>query len=171
LRRLARDANGAVMLEFAFVVIPLIALILASLYTSLIYFTGQALDTSAQKAARLMITGMAQKAGTTQAAYKAQVCATLPGYMKCDRLYIDVRKANTFASLDLSPPAPTIDADGKVTNVGAYNVTAKGENGLVRLAYVWYAGTGPNGLNLSNSPGGNRILVATSVFMAEPFGT
>ena len=171
LSRLGRNNDGAVMLEFAFVVIPFIALILASLYTSLIYFTSQALDSAVQRSARVMITGAAQKAGTTKTAYKTQVCNNLPTYMKCSRLFVDVRKASTFASMDLSAPTLTIDVDGNVTNSGSYETIAKGEKGLVRLAYVWYAGTGPNGLDLSNTTGGNRILIATSVFMAEPFGS
>jgi Flp pilus assembly protein TadG len=169
--RLRHNQSGAVMLEFAFVAIPFIAVILASLYTSLIFFTGEALNTSNQKAARLMITGTSQKASTTQAAYKAQVCETLPKYMKCDRLFIDVRKASTFASLDTSIPTINIDSSGNVTNAGNYQTIGKGEIGMVRLIYVWYAGSGPNGLDLSNTTGGNRTLMTTSVFMAEPYGS
>lgn len=168
--RLRCNQRGAVMLEFAFVAIPFIALILASLYTSLIFFTGEALNTSNQKAARLMITGTAQRASTTQANYKAQICATLPGYMKCNRLFVDVRKASTFTSLDTSASSVFIDSSGNVTNSGSYQTIAKGEIGMVRLVYVWYAGSGPNGLDLSNTTGGNRTLTTTSVFMAEPYG-
>lgn len=171
LRRIGDDKSGAVMLEFAFVVIPFISLILASLYTSLIFFTSQALETSVQKAARLMSTGTAQKAGTTQAAYKTAVCATLPGYMKCNRLFVEVRRANSFASLNMSAPSPTINSAGQVTNSGDYQTIARSEQGMVRLSYVWYAGSGPNSFNLSNRADGNRVLVATSVFLAEPFGS
>ena len=95
LRRLGHEARGAVMLEFAFVVIPLIGLMMASLYTSIIFFSSQALETTVQSSARLMITGSAQMAsggaGTTQAAYKTKVCDALPGYMKCSRVFVDVR--------------------------------------------------------------------------------
>ena len=175
LRRLGNEARGAVMLEFAFVVIPLIGLMMASLYTSLVFFSSQALETTVQSSARRMITGAAQQAGgglgTTQAAYKTQVCAALPGYMKCSRLFVDVQRATTLGSLNMAAPVVTIDADGNVTNAGNYAVIAKNEYGLVRLAYVWQVGTGPNGLDLSNTTGGNRILVATSVFQAEPFGS
>ena len=171
LHRVGGDKSGAVLLEFSFVVIPFIALIVASLYTSLIFFTSQALETSAQKAARLMVTGTSQKAGTTQAAYKTAVCATLPGYMKCNRLYIEARRATSFASLNMAAPAPAISATGTVTNTGDYNTPAKSERGMVRLSYVWYAGSGPNDFTLSNRTDGNRVLVATSVFMAEPYGS
>jgi Flp pilus assembly protein TadG len=170
-RRIGGETGGAVMLEFAFVVIPFVALILASLYTSLIFFTAQALETTGQKSARAMITGSVQKAGTTQSAFKTQVCASLPTFMKCNRLFVDVRKSTSFASLNMAAPVVTIDADGNVTNSGDYQLISKGDKGMVRLAYVWYAGSGPNGLDLSNTTGGNRILVATSVFMAEPFGS
>ena len=169
--RLRADCGGAVMLEFAFVAIPFIGLILASLYTSLIFFSSQALETAVQQSARLMITGVPQKAGTSQSAYKTQVCANLPTYMKCSRLFVDVRTSGSFAAMDMSASVPTIDADGNVTNSGNYAVIPRGQTGLVRLAYVWQAGRGPNGLDLSNTTGGNRILVATSVFIAEPYGT
>ncbi len=169
LSRLRRDRSGAVMLEFAFVVIPFIAMILASLYTSLNFFTSQALETSVQKAARLMITGAAQKAGTSQSAYKTAICATLPNYMKCSRLHVDVRSAARFNSMDMSASTPTIDSDGNVTNSGSFASITKGQIGLVRLSYIWQAGSGPNGLDLSNATGGNRILIATSVFITEPY--
>lgn len=171
LRRARNDQSGAVLLEFSFVVIPFIALIVASLYTSLIFFTSQALETSTQKAARLMMTGASQTAATSQADYKAAVCATLPGYMKCDRLFVEVRRATSFASLNMAPPNPTISSSGTVTNVGDYQTPAKSERGMVRLSYVWYAGSGPNNFTLSNRADGNRVLVATSVFMAEPYGS
>ena len=171
LRRFGVDKSGAVLLEFSFVVIPFIALIVASLYTSLIFFTSQALETSAQKAARLMVTGISQKAATTQADYKTAVCATLPGYMKCNRLFVEVRRATSFASLNMAAPAPAISATGTVTNTGDYQTPAKSERGMVRLSYVWYAGSGPNNFTLSDRADGNRVLVATSVFMAEPYGS
>ena len=169
-RQCLGNNKGAVLLEFAFVVIPFIALIVASLYTSLIFFTSQVLESSVQRAARLVTTGTAQKAGTTQADYKAQVCASLPGYMKCNRLFVEVRRATSFATLNMAPPTPAISGTGTVTNSGDYQNVAKSEPGMVRLSYVWYAGSGPNNFTLSNRADGNRVLVATSVFMAEPYG-
>jgi Flp pilus assembly protein TadG len=171
LLRLRDNTDGAVMLEFAFVVIPFIAMILASLYTSLVYFTSQGLDTAVQKSSRSIMTGVSQLAGTTQSAYKTQVCATLPTYMKCSRLYVDVRRATSFASLNMAAPTPTIDANGDVTNSGAYDTIGRGEIGMVRIAYVWPAGTGPMGLDLSDRANGQRLLIATSVFRAEPYAT
>lgn len=170
LKRVRHDDCGAVMLEFAFVVIPFIALILASLYTSLIYFSTQALETAVQASARAMITGTAQQAGTTQAAYKAQVCSNLPTYMQCSKLYVDVRRSTSFASLNMSAPNITVDTNGNVTNTGAYETIARSEMGLVRIAYVWEAGSGPLGLDLSTMSNGKRLLIATSVFRAEPYG-
>lgn len=169
LRRVCRDNGGAVMLEFAFVVIPFIAVLLASLYTSLIYFSTQALETAVQTSAREMITGRAQQTGLSQSAFKTRVCNNLPAYMKCSRLYVDVRRSSSFASLNMTAPAVTVDASGNVTNTGSYEIIDTSEIGLVRLAYVWEAGSGPLGLDLSNMSDGKRLLVATSVFRAEPY--
>jgi Flp pilus assembly protein TadG len=170
LKRLRDDKSGAVMLEFAFVVIPFIALILASLYTSLIYFSTQALETAVQTSARTMITGNAQLGGMSQSAFKAQVCTKIPSYMQCSKLYVDVRRSTSFASLNMSAPSVTVDANGNVTNSGAYETIGKSEMGMVRFAYVWEAGSGPLGLDLSTMSNGKRLLVATSVFRAEPYG-
>jgi Flp pilus assembly protein TadG len=169
LSRLRDDARGAVMLEFAFVVIPFIAMILASLYTSLVFFSSQALETAVQKSARLMITGIPQLANTDQAGFKAQVCANLPTYMKCSRLYVDVKTAGSFSTIDMTTPTVTIDASGNVTNSGSYTKIDKDQIGLVRIVYVWQAGSGPMGLDLSNTTGNNRLLIATSVFKTEPY--
>lgn len=171
LRGVRRDNSGAVMLEFAFVVIPFIGVLLASLYTSLIYFSTQALDTAVQTSARQIITGSAQNSGMTQAAFKTAVCGNLPNYMKCSRLYVDVRRAASFGALNMTAPVVSIDAAGNVTNAGNYETIGKSEIGMVRLAYVWQAGSGPNGLDLSNMSGGNRLLIATTVFRAEPYGS
>jgi Flp pilus assembly protein TadG len=170
LRRVRRDKSGAVMLEFAFVVIPFIAVLLASLYTSLIYFSTQALDTVVQTAARRVITGSAQTSGMSQSAFKTQVCNSLPTYMKCSRLYVDVRRAASFGALNMATPVVNVDGDGNVTNAGNYDTIGKSEMGMVRIAYVWQAGAGPHGLDLSTMANGNRLLIATSVFRAEPYG-
>lgn len=158
------------MLEFAFVAIPFIAMILASLYTSLIYFSTQALETAVQASARSLITGSAQLSGKSQAAYKAEVCSKIPTYMRCSALYVDVRRSASFASLNMSQPNVTVNAAGDVTNSGAYETIGKSEMGLVRLAYVWEAGSGPLGLDLSTMANGKRLLIATAVFRAEPYG-
>jgi Flp pilus assembly protein TadG len=170
LKRIRRNDNGAVLVEFAFVVIPFIALILASLYTSLIYFSTQALETAVQTSARSIVTGTTQIAGTSQSAYKTQVCNNIPKYMDCSKLYVDVRRATTFASLDLSAPNVTVNASGNVTNSGSYETIGKSEMGMVRIVYVWEAGSGPLGLDLSTTSNGKRLLFATSVFRAEPYG-
>ena len=167
-----RGANGgAVLVEFGFVVIPFIALLLACLYTSLVFFSQQLLETSVQKAGRLMAVGTPQKTAVTQVAFKNLVCADLPSFMQCSRLYVDVRAATSFSNLNMASTTPATDANGNVTNTGSYDNVAKSQIGMVRLSYIWPTGNGPLGLNLANNGKGLRILVATSIFQAEPYGS
>lgn len=166
---LRSNKRGAVLVEFGFVIIPFMALLMACLYTSLVFFSQQVLETAVQNAARRMAVGTSQKAATTQAAFKNEVCAELPTFMQCSRLYIDVRSATTFSGLNMTTTVPATDADGNVTGSGAYDAIPKNQIGMVRFAYIWPTGGGPLGLTLANSANGRRLLVATSVFQAEPY--
>src|SRR6187431_812400 len=74
-RRMVRQKDGAAAVEFALVAAPFLAMVFAIMETAMIFFAGQALETSAAEGARLIMTGQAQTAGYNQAAFKNAVCA------------------------------------------------------------------------------------------------
>ena len=166
---LAACERGGPALEFAFVAPMTIALIVAVIHTALIFLAGQGLQSAAEAAGRLVMTGQAQ--GTlTQAQFQAKACAALPGFMPCaGRLFVDVQvvSSGNFADATLGAVALTYDSKGAVSNSFTFNTGGRGDIVVVRLMYLWPVVNGPFGLSLSNQPGGNRMITAASVLKTE----
>lgn len=166
--RVRRDRRGNAATEFALIAPPLAALIVAILQTSLTFFAQQTLETTAEKSVRQLITGQAQAAATTQAQFNTSVCSKLPAFMKCANVVIDVRQATAFSAVDTAAPTITYDAQGKITNK-TFAPGGPGTINVAKIMYLWKEQKGPFGLDLSNMAGGQRLLIATSVFKTEPY--
>jgi len=169
LRRLARDCAGSPAIEFAMIGPAFIALVIATLHTTLIFFAQEGLQTAAEASARLVMTGQAQNAGMTQSQFKTAACGTLPPFLTCDRLYVDVTTATSFSNASLAAPALTYAANGTVNTAFNYSPGTQGAIVVVRLAYLWPTTTGPLGFSLVNQQGSNRLILATSVAKTEGY--
>ena len=167
-RALSRDRRGATMIEFAVVAGPFIALILAGIQTSLVFFSQQLIETVAESSGRQLMTGAVQLAGTTQAQYKADVCSRLPDFMTCANTYVDVRTSNNFATVSTAPPVFTYSGNS-VTNVWSFARPGAGQIAIVRVMYLLPVAGGPLGFRLADQPNSRRLLIATSVFKTEQF--
>ena len=194
---LARNRGGVAALEFTIVGPAFIALLLAILYTVYIYLSQQMLETAAQSAARLMLTGVVQ---TTQLAnghlgmnatdFKNTICsgttgtdsngqpitipALLPGMLSCSRLTVNVTAVNGYSVASTAAPTFTYDSNGVLTSTGTgynYQSGGNGQNSVVvlQLIYLLPTGKGPLGLNTTDQPNSNHMLVATSVFTTENY--
>ena len=191
---LLRDRKGVSALEFAIVGPAFLALLLAILYTMMIYLAQQMLETAAQSAGRLMLTGAAQTTslanghvGMTASDFKNAICngfsgtgvngeaitvpPMLPSMLSCSRLTVNVTTASAYNVSNASAPTFTYDSNGVLISTGTgynYQSSGAGQNRIVvlQLIYLWPTGKGPLGLNLTNS---NRQLVATSVFTTENY--
>jgi Flp pilus assembly protein TadG len=174
LRTLRRDDRGATILEFALVSAPFFALLMAILMTSLVFFAQQALETAAEAASRLIMTGQVQQTAQqpvawTATQYKTKVCAQLPPLLNCSKLMIDVQTATSFSAASTSTPTISYDKNGNPSNAWQYQTGGAGSIIIVRLMYLWPVATGPLGFNLSNQTGNERLLIATSVAQTEPY--
>lgn len=165
--RFCGSQHGAAAIEFAIIASPFIALLLAVVQTTLIMFTQQVLETTAEKAGRGIRTGVVQKNGVSQSAFKTQVCATLPSFMACKDIMVDVQVANSFDSLNSGTPALSYDALGNVTNSWNYKPGNTGDIVIMRVMYQAPVVLGPLGFTLTNMKNGRRLLIATSVFKNE----
>lgn len=179
-RTILHARDGGTIIEFAMVVTPFFALMLAVLQTSLIYFTQEALETSVESSARSVVTGKAQAADVTGAAsgmtqaqlqtrFKNAACATLPAYMSCSKLLVDVRSAQNWNGIDTTVPTITYDANGNPNNQLSYSLGNQGAVVLVRLMYLWPIQAAPMQLGLANAGNGQRLIVATSVAKTESY--
>ena len=166
---LAADQRGAALVEFAFVVGPMMALLIAVLQTSLTFFAQQNLETAAEKSVRQLLTGNAQASNMTQAQFKALVCSKLPAYMKCANVIVDVQAVSAFSSANTGVPTLTYDASGNVNNAWVYQPGAPGQITVARIMYIWDVRKGPLGFDLSTLSTGKRLLMSTSVFKTEAY--
>ena len=167
-KRFARAQEGAAAVEFALVAAPFLALLFAIIETALVFFAGQTLEYAATQSGRLIMTGQADAAAYDQAAFKNAVCARIVALFDCqNNLYVDVQKYSTFAAAATTPP---YDANGQFdkTKMG-YQAGNPGDIIVVSLYYQWPIFVSLFSDNLATQNGGNRLLVATSVFRNEPF--
>jgi Flp pilus assembly protein TadG len=169
-----RRESGAAAIEFAILSAPFIALMLAILQVTLIFFAQEALETTVEASARLVLTGKApttaggMTAAQAQAAFSAAVCANSPGLFTCANFMIDLQPVSTFANANVTAPVLTYNSSGQVTNAWTYNPGNPGDIMVMRVMYQWPVFMGPLGLNLSNLPKSMRLLMSTAVFRNEP---
>jgi Flp pilus assembly protein TadG len=165
-RRLARQQDGAVAVEFGLVAAPFLALVFAIMETAIIFFAGQALETAVADSARLIMTGQAQTQGFSAAQFKNQVCAKIFGMFDCQNgVSVDVQKFSAFANVTNTSPV----SNGTFTPPNNYNPGGPGDIVMVRLFYQYPVYVSLLGFNLSNLTGGKRLLAATAAFRNEPY--
>lgn len=192
-----KNREGTATLEFAIVGPAFLALLLAILYTMLIYLAQQMLQTAAESAGRLLLTGSAQTlqlgnghVGMSASDFKNAICngtsgtgasgqaitirPLLPPMLSCSRLTVNVTTANAYNVANTASPTFTYDSNGVLTSTGTgynYQSNGNGKNRIIvlQLIYLWPTGKGPLGLNMVDQPNSNRKLVATSVFTTEDY--
>jgi Flp pilus assembly protein TadG len=196
-RALWSDEGGTAVVEFAIVAPAFIAFLLGTLYMMMIYAAQQMLETTAEDAGRLLLTGTAQTStlgnghvGMTATDFKNAICngttvtdtngdtiaipKLLPAMLTCSRLTVNVATATSYNVASTAAPTFTYNSSGVVTatNTG-FNLQSGGfgQNQILvlQLIYLWPTAKGPLGVNFVNQPNSNRMLVATSAFTTEDY--
>ena len=169
LRRVARERRATTAVEFALILGPLLALLLGSLQTSLIFFANEALQSAATNVGREIMTGSVQQSNVTQSAFQQLACAQLSSLFSCGGIMVDVESAGGYSSISTTPPTLTYSNNGAITNAWAFNPGGPDDVVIVRVMYNWpiYASALIPGL--ADQPGNRRLLIGTSVFKNEPF--
>jgi Flp pilus assembly protein TadG len=188
-RRLIRGEAGAATVEFAIVAVPFLALVFAILETAFIFFAQQALEDAAVAAGRLIMTGQAQQnyqgsgQPMTASQFKAAACAAISGILNCNsNLIVDVQTYASFAAANAgNATGAPLNAQGVLQvdpNNPPFNMGGPSDIVVVVLMYQWPAWVTLPGLTSlmdlasgSNQPVTGRLLMATSVFMNEPYQT
>ncbi len=177
-RHFVRRQDGAAAVEFALVALPFLALTFAIIETALVFFAGQTLEAAAADSARLIMTGQAQTdispttkaVGFSQEDFKNAVCDRVYGLFDCKNdLYVDVRTYTSFAAGATALNTSPISNGTFDTSKMQYNPGGAGDIVVVTLYYQWPIYVTVLGNSLDNLNGGNRLLVATSVFRTEPY--
>jgi len=178
-RRLVADRSGSAVVEFAFVALPTIALIVGTAQTAFVFFANQALQTVTTDVTRQLMTGNMQGANATTAYFMNKLCssAQMPTYISCSSgsLYFQVAPFPTGTGISGTPPAaPAAPSTDPITHVVTYpasSFTPVTGNSIiiVRVYYDMPVIPGLVGGNMGNGTSGTRLLTATSVVQAEPF--
>lgn len=174
--RVLRNERGTVAVDFALVVLPFIVVMMVIIESAMVLFAGQALQTAANGAARLILTGQAQNAGYSAAQFKTNVCASLTVMFNCaNNLYIDVRSFSNTSFSSVTVPSPTNTNGTLNTTSYGFSTGGPGDIVVVRLIYQWpiiAANLGfcmQTACGLINSANNTSTLVATVAFQNEPY--
>jgi Flp pilus assembly protein TadG len=170
MRRFARRHDGSAAVEFALVAAPFLALLFAIIETALVFFASQSLEAAASEAGRQIMTGQAQMAGYSQDDFKNKaVCKYLASGVSlfdcANKVYVSVKTYSSFS--DVSTSAPIANGQLKTSNL-PYEAGGPGDIVVVQLYYKWPIYVSLLSDDLANL-GGDRLLVATSVFRNEPY--
>lgn len=177
---LRTDRRGAVIVEFALVAAPFIALLLAILQSSLAYLAQEALESAVEVAARGIVTGQTQAAdlqglgtGLTKAQlaerFRSKGCQSLPSFLSCSRLFVDVQSVAAGATIPTGGMgALNFDAVTRKFTDLSYDVGSQGSLVTVRFIYLWPMPIAP-AADLSPLSSKPTILIATSVSKTEAY--
>lgn len=167
----ARDESGVTAVEFGLLALPFFSIIGAILETSLVFLSGQVLESAVQDTSRMIRTGQIQAAGMNAAGFKSLVCGRLYGlFSDCSELHVEVRLLDNFNDATISPPI-TCNA-AKVCNWNRPENFTPGQGSaivVVQVYYRWPTILPFGGIGLNNLADGRRIMGAATVFRNEPF--
>lgn len=180
----ARDERGVTAIEFGLLALPFFSILGAILETSVVFLSGQVLESAVQDASRLIRTGEAQQAAITPDGFKDLICDRVYGLFRdCDSLHVEVNVIDAFSDIDMSAPVNWTcgEAEAGETEAQAAARCAAWTrpesftpgNGTsivtVQVYYKWPVIVPFGGLGLANLPDGRRVMGAATVFRNEPF--
>lgn len=174
-RGFLRDDNGATAVEVGLLAVPFFAILGAILETSMVFLSGQILDSAVQDASRLIRTGQAQQASFTPDQFKQSVCDRLYGLFKdCAGLHVEVQVIGDFNAASISPPVKMTCTDGETgcndwLRPEAYTPGQGSSIVAVQVYYQWPLILPVSGLGLNNLADGKHLMGAATVFRNEPF--
>ena len=174
-----KNQQGSAALEFALVAPVFFAIVLGIIELSLTYLASISIEHGVQETARLIRTGQIQVSQNPQAEFRAQLCGNMPVLIQCDsRLYVDVRQATNFASVNLQPPQP--DGNGNLSAPRDSNgnpippqFDPGGPSSIVVVRVYYNYPVLMPGMSdfLINTSSNDRLIMATSAFRNERYRT
>jgi Flp pilus assembly protein TadG len=164
-RRLARNSDGAALLEFALIGPAFLALLVAILQTGVVFLFQQTLQTATTQTARLIMTGQAQTQNISSATFLKDVCSAAGDVFDCSKLSANIQTFTTFSGMQMNNPV----SGGTFTMPSNYSLGGPGDIVLVQVFYQLPVVTAPLGYTMANTSSGNALLTATAVFRNEPY--
>jgi Flp pilus assembly protein TadG len=164
-RRLARNNDGAALLEFALLGPAFLALLVAILQTGVVFLFQQTLQTATTQTARLIMTGQAQTQNISSATFLQDVCSAGGSLFDCSKLSANIQTFTSFSGMQMTSPVN----GGTFTAPNSYSLGGPGDIVLVQVFYQLPVMSAPLGFNMANTSDGNALITATAVFRNEPY--
>ena len=170
-RRLAGDETGSPAVEFALVFPIFLGVVLATLQAGSIFLVKAFFESSAEAAARVVLTNQTDASTFTAAKFQTEICNQLTALFSCGQVTVELEPLPA-GTTNLSALLPTFDSKGNLVgtptvDVGA-NSAVPGTDMLLVVMYPWPVYGGPLGLNFANMGNGKMLMTSTQVFRIEP---
>lgn len=174
-RGLLRDDSGVTIIEFGLLALPFFSIIGAILETSVVFLTGQVLESAVQDAGRLIRTGQVQARARTGTfdleTFRETICDASYGlFGDCSGIFVSVSLISDFASATSTPPVDWACTSG--CDWTEEEVFTPGSGSSIVLVQAYYRmpiimPLGP--VATSNLADGTRLMGSVTVFRNEPF--
>ena len=170
-RKLIGDQTGSPAVEFALVSPIFLGIVLATLQAGTIFLVKAYFESTAEEAARVVLTNQTDASTFTAAQFQAEICNELTALFDCSEVTVELEPLPA-GTTNLTSLLPTFDANGNVVGNPAVDVGANsavpGTDMLLVVMYPWSVYGGPLGLNFANMGNGKMLMTSIQVFRIEP---
>lgn len=169
-----KNNDGATAIEFAILILPFSALLFAIIELAIVFFIQSTLVFATTDVSRQIRTGQFQASCAGVDEFRDQICDNLAGFSNCsDNLSVEVIRSTTGQfDVALTPPPNTPDPSdpGEPMIVpDQFEQSGPGDVVVVRSLYYHQLAFPTEFTRLSNQPGNQRVILATTAFRNEPF--
>ncbi|PCH80377.1 MAG: hypothetical protein COB90_08525 [Hyphomicrobiales bacterium] len=168
-KRLQRDERGSVAVEFALLTVPFFAILFFIIENALVLWVRESLATSVVDTGRLIRTGQVQTANMGKDAFRSRVCQNMhimSTYCETN-IRVDVREFTSFADVTFQPP---FDDDGNFLGTDATQYQpGQRQSVIIMSLFLRWSPALPILSSYSNTPDGDILMSASTVFRNEPF--
>lgn len=173
-RGFVRDERGVTVIEFALLATPFFSIVGAILETSVVFLSGQMLESGVHDASRLLRTGQAQAANYTLVEFRETLCDRLMSMFDCNGLHIEVQVLDSFTAAKITAPIDFNCKDKatciwKADRPETYSPGGGSKIVIVQVYYKWPVILNFGNMTFANLATNERVLGAAAVFRNEPF--
>ena len=166
--RFVSDTRGTTAIEFAFVALPLFALLFGIFELALVYMVTTTLENATYAAGRTIRTGELQSEKGDATTFRKKICDDLSwlGSACATHLYVNVETLTAFNKPDLKPPMK----DGKFDETSLkFEPGEEGDIVMVRSYYRWALFTPFLKGGMQTTSAGEAIFTSAATFRNEPY--
>lgn len=167
LRKFKSSEDGVTAIEFSFIALPFITMIIGIMELALMFSTQSLLDGAAGSAARLVRTGQIQQGGNPQDAFEQALCDFADALIRCEDIQYQVVSVDSFDDADQLPDAE-FDEDGNLTDQ-SFDPGGVSDVVLIRAAHQYNIATPFFGAVAGTGGENTRTMLATIVLQTEPY--